>query len=291
MSEGPQWFVSVEGQQHGPYSGEQLVEFTQTGNITRESMVWTEGMAEWLPAARIDGLFPAEAQAPVAAAAPVLVRSATPTANFMNPGQPTGYATGQLTGQATGQIQGGFRHPQIAAASFGLWAGSIGVGVLLIIISLVLMPQAALKAETNPAMGLILLGLMGVGGLCMFISGILGYMILYRAWKCLSLAGATVTPGAAVGFMFIPFFSLYWIFRAFAGFAKEWNLITSAYEDTRLAPKMSEGLFLTFCICVVSVIGSPIAMILSFPVFSSMCRAINFVAFRPVQQPGAMRFR
>ena len=85
MSEGPQWFVSVEGQQHGPYSGEQLVEFTGTGNITRESMVWTEGMAEWLPAAQIDGLFPAEA--PVAAAAPVLVRSTTAASNFMRPGQ------------------------------------------------------------------------------------------------------------------------------------------------------------------------------------------------------------
>jgi GYF domain 2 len=289
MSEGPQWYVSVEGQQHGPYSGEQLVEFTGTGNVTRESMVWTEGMAEWLPAAQIEGLFPAAA--PVAAAAPMQVRSVTPASNFMRPGQATGYATGQLVGQATGQVQGGFRHPQIAAASFGLWAGSIGVGVLLIIISTALMPQAALKAETNPAMVMILFGLIGVGGLCMFISAILGYMILYRAWKCLSLAGATVTPGAAVGFMFIPLFSLYWIFRAFAGFAKEWNLITSAYEDTRLAPKMSEGLFLTFCICVVSMIGAPIAMILAFPIFSSMCRAINFVAFRPVQQPGAMRFR
>lgn len=283
MSEGPQWFVSVEGQQHGPYSGEQLLEFTGSGNITRESMVWTEGMAEWLPAAQIEGLFPAGAPAPVAAAAPVLVRSATPTASFMNPGQATGYATGQ--------VQGGFRHPQIAAASFGLWAGSIGIGILFFIVSAALMPQAALKAETNPMMIFILLGMTGIGWLCILMSSIFGYMILYRAWKCLSLAGATVTPGAAVGFMFIPFFNFYWIFRAFAGFAKEWNLITSVHEETRLAPKMSEGLFLTFCICIVTVIGSPIALILAFPVFSSMCRAINFVAFRPVQQPGAMRFR
>ena len=287
MSEGPQWFVSVEGQQHGPYTGEQLVGFTQTGNLTPESMVWTEGMAEWLPASQIEGLFPA----PAPAAAPVQIRTTTAASNFMRPGQAAGYATAPLGAQATGQIQGGFRHPQIAAASVGLWAGSIGLGFLFFIVSAVLMPQAAAKAETNPAMVMVLLGMTGLGWVCLLLSSIFGYMILYRAWKCLSLAGATVTPGAAVGFMFIPLFSLYWIFRAFAGFAKEWNLITSAYEETRLAPKMPEGLFLAFCICIVSVIGAPIAFFLAFPVFSSMCKAINFIAFRPVQQPGALRFR
>jgi GYF domain 2 len=287
MSEGPQWYVSVEGQQHGPYSGEQLVEFTGTGNITRESMVWTEGMAEWLPAAQIEGLFPAAA--PVAAAAPALVRSVTPASNFMRPGQATGYATGQLGGQATGQVQGGFRHPQIAAASFGLWAGSIAVGVLFVIIGFVLAPQAAQKAETNPTMIMIVFGLFGLGGLCVVIAQILQLMTLHRNWKCLSLAGATVTPGSAVGFLFIPFFNLYWIFRAYYGLSQEWNRITAAYEDTRLAPKMPEGLFLAFCIT--SLVFPPVALILAFPVMGSMCKSINFIAFRPVQQPGAMRFR
>jgi hypothetical protein len=287
MSEGTQWYVSVEGQQHGPYSGEQLVEFTGTGNITRESMVWTEGMAEWLPAAQIEGLFPPEAPAP--AAAPAMVRSTTAASNFMRPGQSSGYATAPLAGQATAQVQGGFRHPQIAAASFGLWAGSIAVGVLFVIIAMVLMPQAAQKVETNPAMSMILLGLLGVGVLCMVIAQILQLMTLHRNWKCLSLAGATVTPGAAVGFLFIPFFNLYWIFRAYYGLPQEWNRITAAYEETRLAPRMPEGLFLAYSIT--SLIFPPVALILGFPVMSSMCKAINFVAFRPVQQPGTMRFR
>lgn len=285
MSEGPQWYVSVEGQQHGPYSSEQLVEFTGTGNITRESMVWAEGMAEWLPAAQIEGLFP-----PEAAAAPVLVRSATPASNFMRPGQTAGYATAPVAGQVTAQVQdGGFSHPQIAAASFGLWAGSIAVGFLFVIIAVVLMPQAAQKVETNPAMSMILLGMLGVGALCLVIAQILQLMTLHRNWKCLSLAGATVTPGAAVGFLFIPFFNLYWIFRAYYGLPQEWNRITAAYEETRLAPRMPEGLFLAFCIT--SLVFPPVALILGFPVMSSMCKAINFVAFRPVQRPGAMRFR
>lgn len=289
MSEGPQWFVSVEGQQHGPYSGEQLVEFTGTGNITRESMVWTEGMAEWLPAAQIEGLFPAEAPAPVAAAAPVLVRSTTAASNFMRPGQTAGYTTGQLTGPATGQIQGGFRHPQITAASFGLWAGTIVVSVLFVIIGFAMLPQAALKAETNPTLLTVVFGLFGVSALCSVIAMILQLMTLHRTWKCLSLAGATVTPGSAVGFLFIPFFNLYWVFRAFYGLSQEWNRITAAHEETRMAPRMPEGLFLAYSIT--SILIAPVAIILAFPVMASMCKAINFVAFRPVQQPGTLRFR
>jgi hypothetical protein len=288
MSEpAPQWYVSVDGQQHGPYSGEQLVEFTGTGNITRESMVWTEGMAEWLPAAQIEGLFPAEAPAP--ATAPAMVRSTTAASNFMRPGQTAGYATGQLSGQATAQVQGGFRHPQIAAASFGLWAGTIVVSVLFVIIGFVLLPQAALQAETNPTMMMVVFGLFGVSALCSLIAMILQLMTLHRTWKCLSLSGATVTPGAAVGFLFIPFFNLYWLFRAFYGLSQEWNRITAAYEETRLAPRMPEGLFLAFCIT--SLVFPPVAIVLAFPVMSAMCKAINFIAFRPVQQPGAMRFR
>jgi hypothetical protein len=52
---------------------------------------------------------------------------------------------------------------------------------------------------------------------------------------------------------------------------------------------MPEGLFLAYCITIL--LFWPVGIILSFPVIGSMCKAINFIAFRPVQQPGAMRFR
>jgi hypothetical protein len=86
----------------------------------------------------------------------------------------------------------------------------------------------------------------------------------------------------------VPFFNLYWLFRAFYGFSQDWNRITAAYEDTRLAPRMPEGLFLTYCI---GTFIPPLGLIVSFPVMAAMCRAINFVAFRPVAQPGTLRFR
>ena len=40
-------------------------------------------------------------------------------------------------------------------------------------------------------------------------------ILLYRLWKLVPPEQAATTPGKAVGFLFIPFFSLYWNFVAF----------------------------------------------------------------------------
>ena len=65
-------------------------------------------------------------------------------------------------------------------------------------------------------------------------------------WTIIQDGNARTTPGKAVGFCFIPFFSLYWIFVAYLGLAKDMN----AYCDARSisGPKISEALALTTCI-------------------------------------------
>jgi membrane protease subunit (stomatin/prohibitin family) len=42
-----QYFVAVEGKQQGPYSPQQLAERAASGQITRQTLVWTGGMAQW----------------------------------------------------------------------------------------------------------------------------------------------------------------------------------------------------------------------------------------------------
>jgi GYF domain 2 len=52
------WFYASEGQQHGPYPETQLREFIARGAVRADTLVWTEGMANWQKAAEIPGLFP-----------------------------------------------------------------------------------------------------------------------------------------------------------------------------------------------------------------------------------------
>jgi hypothetical protein len=50
------WFYASEGQQHGPYPEVQLREFIARGAVTADTLVWSEGMANWQRAGEIPGL-------------------------------------------------------------------------------------------------------------------------------------------------------------------------------------------------------------------------------------------
>ena len=53
---GRSWFYASEGQQQGPYPEIQLRELIARGTITADTLVWTEGMANWQRAGEIPGL-------------------------------------------------------------------------------------------------------------------------------------------------------------------------------------------------------------------------------------------
>ena len=46
------YFYGLDGQQHGPASEAALLDMWSSGQISREAVVWKEGMPEWVPAER-----------------------------------------------------------------------------------------------------------------------------------------------------------------------------------------------------------------------------------------------
>lgn len=71
-------------------------------------------------------------------------------------------------------------------------------------------------------------------------------LILHRGWQSVQDGAAQTSPGKAVGYSFIPFFNLYWIFVAHVGLMKEFNRLAEARG--RQDQKVSEGFSLTYCI-------------------------------------------
>ena len=57
------WFYLCDGVQNGPVSTDQLRQLARTGKLRPEDLVWKEGIADWVEAKKISGLF---ASAPVA---------------------------------------------------------------------------------------------------------------------------------------------------------------------------------------------------------------------------------
>ncbi|GAA5494415.1 hypothetical protein Rhal01_00576 [Rubritalea halochordaticola] len=287
MSE-PNWhYIDQQGQQQGPVSAENLQALAQAGAITTETQVWTEGLEEWVAASAVENLLPAQPEAIEPAAQPVI----TPT-DPMIPSTPT-------TAPVQGSPVSATETPQHAeaweepAAATNIYphtiakGGNFGTLIMLYIVGIasILIPMmitAAMAASNNlendavtTGAGLgMMIGLFVGWGLLVF-ANILQLIYLYRAWDCLQPGGATVTPGKAVGFLFIPLFNLYWVFVAYGQLAKEWNTVVSHYENTKYAPRLSEGGFLTHAIGFLL----PFLQIVTwFIVWPQICKGISFMA-------------
>lgn len=50
------FFIAVNGKQTGPYNTDKLLKMARKGTLTRESLVWKEGMADWKKAVDVEDL-------------------------------------------------------------------------------------------------------------------------------------------------------------------------------------------------------------------------------------------
>lgn len=51
-------------------------------------------------------------------------------------------------------------------------------------------------------------------------TSILFFIWLYKTWEAVPQQHQSTSPGKALGFLFVPFFNIYWMFRAFPGLSK-----------------------------------------------------------------------
>jgi len=77
-----QWFYTHDSEQQGPVSAAELKELAAAGKLSRQDLVWAEGMSEWKPAGRMKGLFTADdAGSPLAAATTAAATSVSGSAS------------------------------------------------------------------------------------------------------------------------------------------------------------------------------------------------------------------
>lgn len=81
-----------------------------------------------------------------------------------------------------------------------------------------------------------------------FFAGVSGLVFHYKVWKSIPDNHSGITPAKAVGFLFIPVFNIYWLFKSVYGFAKELNYQIDRYG----APikKLPSPLYLVQCILI-----------------------------------------
>ena len=88
-----------------------------------------------------------------------------------------------------------------------------------------------------------------IGGLALTTAFIMQLVLLYRNWKVIANAeGLATEPGQAVGFLFIPIFSLYWQFIAHWKLSEgqEKFLQQAGISNSKVPNK---GIAMAFCVC------------------------------------------
>jgi len=103
------------------------------------------------------------------------------------------------------------------------------------------------------------------------------FVLLAKMWGSIQDEATTVTPGKAIGFLFIPFFNLYWIFRVWAGFANEYDNYVLRH-NLNIAP-LESGSFTVYPIFAIlgGLLYFPIIVLpfLLFPMIRKACDAVN----------------
>ncbi len=177
------------------------------------------------------------------------------------------------------------RDTSVKRASIGLLLSSVISGYVLAIVGFVLFLVGAGSYDADMYIGFgIVVGIIGIIGIV--FGAVLFCMYLYRAWKMIQDGYAYATPREAVGFLFIPFYSLYWYFQAFWRWSKDYNSFIQ--RNALNAPRMPEGLFLTWAILnvVLSIpyigvfLGLLPLVVIAIIGTVKICQAVNFFASR-----------
>ncbi len=118
----------------------------------------------------------------------------------------------------------------------------------------------------------------GITGLlalvCFAVAGVILLVLTHRAWRAAQPAAALgrriPSPGKAVGFLFIPFFNLYWIFVAFPGLMTAANALR---VDRRIqAVPFGAGTAVAYAVLTL-VNGVLAGMVSLLPMMSMVCAA------------------
>lgn len=170
---------------------------------------------------------------------------AQPTAPSYAPPPPAGYGAAYGYAPPAAAQWGGIAQPQAAIGPGGTslrWfiLGSLVAAGFCGVAGSVLAGVADSPDDTLATLGGLLM--MGI------FPALTAYFVLVLVWIAkswgmlppmarMNQAGRVITPGQAVGFLFIPFYNLYWYFAVSMGLCEALNRQLAAYGSPKRAPR------------------------------------------------------
>ncbi|MEP6705191.1 MAG: hypothetical protein ABJB34_10345 [Acidobacteriota bacterium] len=163
-----------------------------------------------------------------------------------------------------------------------LWLGIYLVSAAIFYLSLFAMAVMGIMLFDELVSPQAILGLMitaGVLGYAQFLVShtAITLSLLYRNWDALQDGVTQVSPGKAIGFLFIPFYNIYWVFRVWAGYPKDYNeFVARNGLSTPRLPGTFHTLFpVAILLTAVLILPLLILPIITLFLISRSCDAVN----------------
>lgn len=77
----------------------------------------------------------------------------------------------------------------------------------------------------------------------------------YKCWNAIPQGYARMTPGKAVGYLFVPFYGLYWLFPSIGGLGSDCEMLAKSVGRKKIGNLKALGLTLAIVMCVSWVLG------------------------------------
>ncbi len=194
------WWLSKGSDPEGPFPAEHVAEWLRSGQIAADTMACPVDGQEWRPLREIDEFAKAIPSVP----------SKPSTPSPPPPPQPVDSvpAAAAVAPQGAQRLKSGILTAAIVLSACAVLADLLAVG--------------------DPLGELLMLSLLAF---CAHAAAIVTWAVFhYWLWALLPSDVAELTPGKAVGFLFIPFFNFYWVFRSYLGVNKGLNRLAAATD-------------------------------------------------------------
>lgn len=107
--------------------------------------------------------------------------------------------------------------------------------------------------------------------------------VIFQMWSSIDDGHARTTPGQAIGYLFIPFYNLYWIFQVWGGFPVDYNNYVKRYQLP--VQQLSAGVYDAYPILAVlsiipilGFIAAPVSFFVFLKIVGRTCNAVNELA-------------
>lgn len=323
-----EWYYSKDAKRKGPVDRAALKKLLESGYVSRDDLVWKQGMAEWVKAGEVKEL--SVGPPPLPNTEPQVVKC-EPDDGKVDTGRSSGTnarrrafepAAGSAGGEseppAPGNIPGSTERPvppdvpktsspdqtapsgspsQNAALPFA-HARDLDVpspNTVLASSCLVLLPLAVMAvayplSALSPVLGKwMTMGSMILGSPALILFCVFSAIYIYRAWAFVPEQQRSSSPGMMVGLLFLPLVNLVWSFLAVPGLSATTNRLLRSHPSAPPAPK---GLGVAFCLTFpFAFIWSPTPAILFFGLWAvSQTKALRALhALARGKQPEDLR--